>query len=413
MKIDFPYGRRKLTLDLPDEKLKGEFGPAEREAASDPVACIERALARPIGSRKLEEIVSPGCTVAISIEDVTRQVPSRLILPPLLKILRDGGVRNGEITIIVATGLHREASPEEMGSLVGDVPSQIAVKNHRADRLEELTHIGATSQGTPLYINRAFAEADVKIVTGDVEFHQITGYGGGAKSILPGLCDAETIRKTHSRLDEENASAGILERNPVRTEIDEAGRMVGVDFSLNVVLSPEGEIIEAFCGDIVEAFRAAVRLVDELYGVDVPQRYGMVIADCGGYPRDVNLYQAQKAVENAVKMVRPGGKVVLIAECAEGWGSKKFRRWAAEVNDLQEVEREMKRYFRMGYHKLYWFALERRVAELYLISELRDPDLAKFIAPIGPGELPALMEGEEEIAILHHGHNTLPRVHPG
>jgi len=390
--------------------VKGEFGPNWRPAAGEPAARLRRALGEPIASPRLDDIIRPGCSVAISIEDITRPVPSHLILPPLLEILHRRGVRDADLTIIVANGLHRVLNWEEIAGLVGDIPGAIAIKNHDARRADQLVEIGTTSRGTPLRINRAFAEADVRILTGDVEYHQITGYGGGAKSVLPGLCDAEAVRRTHSALDQPNASAGILDGNPVRAEIDEAGRMARVDFTVNVVLNATGHIVECFCGDVVAAFRAALPLVDELYGVRVPRRFGMVIADCGGYPKDINLYQAQKAVENATKMVRQGGKVVLIAECCEGWGSSEFEHWTAEVSDLAEVKREMKRNFRMGRHKLYWFALEREVAELYLVSELRDPHLAKFITPLSLRELVALVEAEPEVAILHHGNNTVPRL---
>ena len=408
MNIRFPYGRAALTVDLPEEKVVGEFGPVPRQAAPDPSACIERALAAPIGSRSLEEVIRPHCSVAITVEDITRTVPNHLILPPLLRILRDGGVDYADITILIATGLHRPPSEKEAADLLGDIPRGVDVKNHDAYRSEELTYVGTTSQGTPLHINTAFVRAEVKIVTCDVEFHQIMGYGGGAKSVLPGLCDAATVCRTHSRLAHENASAGILDGNPARAEVDEAGRMVGVDFCVNVVLNSGGHIIDAFCGDIIESFRTAARLVDEVYGVRVPRRFGMVLVDCGGYPRDINLYQAQKSVENAVKMVEPGGSVVLIAECAEGWGSTAFERWASEVTDLREVKDEMRRNFSMGKHKLYEFALERDVAKLYLISRLREPSLAKFIVPISPAELIEMVRAEPEVAVLHHGTNALP-----
>ena len=408
--FEFSYGRNGLNVDLPRGGIQGEYGPRSPGPASDPSAAIGRAIRRPCAGPRLDEIAGPGCSVAITIEDITRPVPSHLVLPHLFETLRRSGVGERDITVIVATGLHRPMGREEIREVGGQLPSGVTVLNHDAFDSDELRDVGATSRGTRLYLNRHFAEADIKIVTGDVEYHQIAGYGGGGKSVLPGLCDAEAARRTHARLDQKNVSAGILDGNPVRAEIDEAARIAGVDFSINLVLDSGGRLIRAFCGDVVEAFRRAGTVVDEIYSVPVPRRYHMVIADAGGYPRDISLYQSQKAVENARKMAEPGGKVVLVAECSQGWGSEQFREWTAQVPDLEQVKRQMREHFQMGRHKLYQFALARETADLYLVSRLSHPDLTKFIEPITPDRLVAMVESTHDAAILHDAHDTVPRV---
>lgn len=410
MLFEFAYGRTGLAIELPREKIQGEYRPRAPRPTPAPSASIGHALRHPCAGPRLDQIAGPECSVAITIEDITRPVPTHQLLPPLFEILHDSGVRDRDITIIVATGLHRPMESEEIRRVAGDLPSGVRVVNHDAHNPDELRRVGATSRNTELYLNRHFAGADVRIVTGDVEYHQIAGYGGGGKSVLPGLCDAEAVRRTHARLGQENVSAGILDGNPVRAEIDEAARMAGVDFSVNLVLDSRGRLIRAFCGDVVEAFRRAAGVVDEVYGISVPRRYQMVIADAGGYPRDMNLYQSQKAVENAGRMVQPGGRLVLIAECSRGWGSELFREWAAQVPDLDHVKRKTREHFEMGRHKLYQFALARETADLYLISRLSHPDLEKFIEPITADQLAGMVQDVDGAAILHDAHETVPRV---
>lgn len=410
MRVHLHYGRSGLELEVPDDSLAGEYGGEEYPPADDPAARLREALQNPVEGPRLRDIVSAGSTVAISVEDITRPVPNGLILPVLLEELEAGGVRAPDIEVIIATGLHRPVEDGEMRELLGELPDGVTVRNHDAHDADSLTPVGRTSHGTELSINAAFMAADVRIITGDVEYHQITGYGGGAKSVLPGLSDAESVRTTHARLDERGACAGVLDENPVRGEIEEAARMAGVDLGLNVVLNHDGEVVAASCGEPEAAFRRLVPQVDDIYGVDVPRRYEMVIVDCGGHPRDINLYQAQKAVENALKMTEQGGEVVLAAKCEGGWGSEDFRRWTAQGPELDEVCREMQRDFRMGYHKLYEFALERRHAELFLMSDLKDPALTCFIEPVAPEEVEAMAGVTGDVAILHHGNETVPRV---
>jgi nickel-dependent lactate racemase len=412
LEVGFPYGRGHVVLDVPSDELVGVFEPREMPGVPDLRAEVERALNMPVKSPRLREVARERRTAAIVVDDVSRSVPNAELLPAVVDDLRAGGVAMADITVVVATGLHRPLTESELDATRGDLPVRIV--NHDAEREGELVSIGTTSLGWEIKVNRAYLSADLKVLVGDVEFHQFCGYGGGAKSVYPGIADAESIRHNHSMMEVEGAGPGRWEGNPVRQEIEEVGRMAGVDFILSVVMNSRKEVVCANAGHVVDAFLAGARVVDEMYRIDVPEAVDLVIASAGGHPKDIDLYQTQKAVAAGRRIVKRGGAIAVLAECPEGHGSDLFDRWMREAACVQDIVERIRAEFVMGGHKAYQFAREISWADVFLLSALPPGQVrAYFMTPLGGArELRGLMEAAGTVAVLPQATLTLAEI-PG
>jgi lactate racemase len=368
-----PYGKTDVCVRVPARNLLGTIEPAERQGAVDAKAEVERALKEPIGSKRLSEIVKPESKVAIVVDDATRKAPSEVMLLPVLAELNAAGVKDENVTVIFGCGTHRAVKPEEATALVGaEALKRVKAISHDC-RAADLVHVGTTkTHGNKVYVNRVFAEADVKVLLGDVGFHYYAGYGGGRKSVLPAVCGEETIKHNHAMLLHANARTGILEDNPVHRDMTEAARLAKVDFIVNVVENKKGEIVKAFAGDLEQAFMEAVKLVDEMYRITVDRRADILVVSAGGHPADMNLYQAYKALDNALDAVKRGGVIILVAECPEGHGNQVFYDWMTRLGDLKNVEHEVKRNFVMGGHKAYYLLKALQNHQIILVSSLPD-----------------------------------------
>ena len=368
-----PYGKTEVCVRVPTRNFLGSIEPKEKAGVPDAVLEIKRALNEPIGSKKLDEIVKPEDKVAIVVDDATRPAPSHLMVPPLLEELNNTGVKDENITIIFACGTHKAVTREEAVKLLGEaVLNRVKTLSHDS-RASDLVYVGETRKhGTKVYLNHVFAEADVKILTGDIGFHYYAGYGGGRKSVLPGVSGEETIKHNHAMLLHPNAKTGILDGNPVHEDMVEAARLAKVDFILNVVINSEKEVVKAFAGDVEQAFYEGVKLVDEMYRIPVDRKADIVVVSPGGYPADVNLFQAYKGVDNALEIVKRGGVIILVAECPEGHGNQVFYDWMVKFKDLKAVQREIKRNFVLGGHKAYYLMKALRKAQIFLVSAMPD-----------------------------------------
>ncbi|MBS7616312.1 nickel-dependent lactate racemase [Candidatus Bathyarchaeota archaeon] len=412
-----PYGKTEVCLRVPARNFLGSIEPKEKNGIQDVKAEIERALKEPIGSKRLSEIVRPEHKVAIVVDDATRPVQSRLMVEPILDELNSAGVKDENVTVIFGCGTHRAVTDEEALRLLGDgILKRLKTTSHDC-KAQDLIYIGNTKYGTKVYLNRVFAEADVKILTGDVSFHYYAGYGGGRKSVLPGVAGEETIKANHAMLLHPNAKTGILEGNPVHEDMLEAAKMAKVDFILNVVINSKGEIVKVVAGDMEKAFQEGVKVVDEMYRVSVDRRADIVAVSSGGYPADVNLYQAYKAVDSALEIVKRGGVIILVAECSEGHGNQAFYDWMIKFKDIKTVEREIKRNFVLGGHKAYYLMKALQKAQMILVSAMPDYYVANvFKLKTARTVNEALNEafkivGENaKIWVMPYGNFTLPDV---
>jgi len=368
-----PYGKTEVCVRIPTRNFLGSIEPKEKPGVPDPKAEVQRALKEPIGSKTLSEIVKPEHKVAIVADDATRTAPSHLMVPPLLDELNAAGVKDESITVIFGCGTHRAVTHEEALRLLGeDVIKRVKTVSHDC-KASDLVYVGtAQRHGIRVYLNRVFAEADVKILTGDIGFHYYAGYGGGRKSVLPAVTGEETIKRNHAMILHPKAKTGVLDENPIHEDMVEAARLAKVDFILNVVTNSKGEVVKAFAGDLEKAFYEGTKLVDEMYRISVDRKADVVVVSSGGHPADINLFQAYKGVDNALEAVKRGGVIILVAECPEGHGNQVFYDWVVKFKDLSAIEREIKRNFVLGGHKAYYLMSALKKVQIILVSTMPD-----------------------------------------
>ena len=368
-----PYGKSDVCVRVPTRNFLGSIEPKEKRGVTDAKAEIDRALKEPLGSKRLAEFVKPESKVAVVVDDVTRLAPSNVMVLSILDELIAAGMKDENVTVIFACGTHRAVTHDEAVRLLGEaIVNRFKTISHDC-RAADLVDIGTTRKfGTKVRLNKTFMDADVRILTGDVCLHYFAGYGGGRKSILPGIASEEAVKHNHALLLDPNARTGILNENPVHEDMEEAVRMVRVDFVLNVVLNSKHEIVRAFAGDVDHVFFEGVKLVDEMYRVQVDRRADIVVVSPGGNPADLNLFQAYKAVDNALEVVKRGGVIVLVAELPDGHGNQDFYEWMVKYGDLKAVEREVKRNFLVGGSKAYYYLKALQKAQIILVSSMPD-----------------------------------------
>jgi lactate racemase len=368
-----PYGKTDVCLRVPARNLLGHIEPNERKGVPDTKAEIERAIRNPIGSQQLSEIAKPVNSVAIVIDHVTRKIPSEVMLLAVLAELNVAGVKDENVTVIFGCGINLGVKPEEVKELFSEeVLKRVKIVSHDC-RANDLVYAGTTkTHSNKVYLNRVFAEADVKVLLSEVGFHYYAGYDGGRKSVINSVSGEETIKHNQSLLMHSNARTGILEHNPVHQDMTEAARLSRVDFIINIVRNNKGEIIKAFAGDLEQAFTEAVKTFDEMYRINIERRADIVVISAGGHPMDVNLYQALRALDNALDVVKRGGVIILVAECPEGHGNQVFYDWMTRLSDFKSVEREIKRNFAMGAHKAYSLLKTLQSHPIILVSSLPD-----------------------------------------
>ena len=410
-----PYDRTEVCARVPTRSLLGIIEPKGRPGVLDAKKEILRALRDPIGSRPLGDIVKPGNTVAVVVDDFTRPSPTHLMVSQLLEELNRLGVKDEDITVIFGCGTHRAVKTEEATTLLGEeIVSRIRTISHDCQAKDHV-YVGTTSKHkTKVAINRVFSEADVHILTGDIEMHYFAGYGGGRKSVLPAISSAETIRHNHGMLLHPKARTNILKENPIHEDMVEAAKLAKVDFILNVVTNSKGEIVKAFAGDLEEAFYEGVKLVEEMCKVLIDRRADIVVVSPGGHPTDIDLYQAYKAIDNNLESVKRGGVIVLVAECGEGYGNQVFYEWMTKFNDLKSIEKEIRRRFVIGGHKAYYLLKVLQKAHIILVSTMPDyytTNVFKLRAARALND--ALQEAfkiagkNPKVWVIPHGHMTL------
>jgi lactate racemase len=365
------YGYDQIDLALPPSTPWEVIKPAALEPLADPLQSIINALQNPINCPPLGQIVKANEKVCLLVNDSTRVARSELFLPPLIDTLIDAGIDKEDLSIVFTNGTHRPLTKAEMTELAGEYAAGlVAMYNHDSKDSAGLIYVGETSFKTSVYVNRMVMEADRRILTGSVVHHFFAGFGGGRKALIPGVAGWETIQKNHSLMLDDRACSGNLAGNPVHEDLLEAALMVGGDFIVNTVLNERKELLGVFAGAMIEAHAAACRLADQANGVKLNRLADVVIASCGGHPKDINLYQAHKALDNAMAALKPGGKLILLAKCPEGVGSDHYLKWASSYRTLPELEAALSKEFVLGGHKAYTIARLLQRGSVYLLSAL-------------------------------------------
>ena len=410
-----PYGKGYLNLHLPSWVNPVVITPKVFDGAPDPLAAIQYALHNLVGEVDLD-IFSNVHSVAIAINDSTRPVPNHLLLPPLLRYLESFGIHEDAIQFYIATGTHPLLPIDEYSSVVpDDILRDYQVVCHKCDDPEGLSYLGCTSRGTPVWINMGYAEADLRIVVGMIEPHQFQGFSGGVKGAAIGLAGRDTINNNHAMMNEAGAQLGRYNDNPARQDVEEIGKIIGVHFALNVILNGNREIVRVIAGDPWQVMEKGIPLSREICQVSIKQDFDMVIASPGGHPKDINLYQAQKALAHAGLITREGGTIVLVAACPEGTGSRAYEAFMDGVNTHREVfDRFRDQGFQVGEHKALQIARDACRVQILLVSDM-PPELVRrlLLTPVtdlDSATTMALHEFPEDgrVAILPRASSTIP-----
>lgn len=375
MHIELPYGNGTVSLDVPEKNLLEVAVPKEFIQPQQPEQMVQEALQHPLGTDRLSAMIRPGETVAIVIDDYTRPCPTKIILPPVLEELKNAGVNDLDVLIIIATGTHTPPSADVIKDLVGDkiFRNYMIISNDAVNG--QHVNVGRTKRGNDIEILKEFVEADFKILLGDIEYHYFAGFGGTRKSILPGISSKNTIQRNHSLLFEKHSRMGQLKENPINQEMNEAMHFAGCDFALNVVQNSHHCIVGAWAGKPDLVMDAGVKLVDTMYKKEISEAPDIVITAANGHPHDINLYQAMKAMHTACQVVKPQGVIILVAECPQGHGSQLYIDWLKKYKTSQEIQQALRDNFVIGAHKAFYHRIAVENHPVILISEMDGPDV--------------------------------------
>jgi lactate racemase len=419
MKVPLSYGRGQLEIEFPADRTT-VIEPAPAPPLADERAAILGALDRPIGAAPLRDWLKPNAAVCILFTDVTRATPNHRLIPWLLEYLRASGVAREQITLINQLGTHRPNTPEELDRLLTrEVVRNYRVLNHEPENPQALIQLGVTADGTPALLNRRFVESDVRIVTGFIEPHFFAGFSGGPKGIMPGVAALQTVTSNHGarHIADPRAAFGITEGNPIWEEMRDIALRVGPSFLLNVALDDERRITGVFAGDLIAAHKGGCEFVraSAMQRFDSP--FDIVVTTNSGYPLDQNLYQAVKGMSAGARVLKPGGTMIIAAECSEGVpAGSPFDSILKSAPDTEAMLESIQR--PGGSRPEQWQAqiqaLIQRRAKVLLYSSLPDEQVrAAHLAPCH--DIAAAIQDEldrkqngSRIAVLPQGPLTIP-----
>ncbi|WP_243370395.1 nickel-dependent lactate racemase [Geotalea sp. SG265] len=411
------YGDTTFSLQIPSDRLLGELRTVS-PASDPPSQIIDRAIA---DCEPFFSSFKPGEKVVIVASDITRYTGSELYLPPLVARLNESGIPDRDINIVVALGIHRRQTEQEHKKIVGSLYGRIAVTDHDCDDPGKLAYLGNTSTGIGVEINRTVAEADRVILTGTIGFHYFAGFGGGRKSILPGVASRKACMASHFAVlnpepgsgKNSRAATGILDGNPVHQAMTEACALVEPDFIFNTVLTPDKRIIAAFAGDWREMHREGCRFYADHFSCTIKEQADLVVVSCGGFPKDINFIQAHKSMEYGSRALKDGGVMILLARCSDGYGHDTFHRWF-RFKDLASFEHELRAHYEINGQTAYSTLQKAQRFRVMLVSDLPPEEVAQM------GMMPActLDEAMEKAAnilpqdykayVIPEGGNVLP-----
>ncbi len=383
--IKLGYGRG--IVSFVDDAAR--FRVLEAEAQDDvrPLtdAEIGAAIDAPVLSPALGELISPGDTVLVVVSDATRASGSAQVVNLLVRRLIESGVSPIDINLIFATGLHRAVTLEEKRELLTPfIVQRIKTLDHDAYDPSSMIRLGATERGTPIELNRALKEHDHVVLTGAINFHYFAGFTGGRKSICPGLASAQTIEATHMlALDFEQGGrrrgvgTGLLEGNAVHEECERVVAEVSPSFLINAVVDERGRVVRIYAGDWCVAFRLGCAEYMSEHSVKIEEKREVVVASCGGFPWDINLIQAHKSLDMAAHACVEGGDIILLAECAEGFGRADFLKWF-DVPDSSVLESRLRERYEVSGQTAWALLVKAEKFRVHLVSELRDEDVRQM-----------------------------------
>jgi len=412
------YDKEEIYLPIEDKNVIKILNLKKHKVILYPENRLKNLLKNPMGCPSLKELIfqKKAKKILIIVNDITRPTPYKVILPPLLGELHQIGIKKENIIFIIATGIHRSNSQEEMKEMFEEnIFSAYKFVNHNCDD-PHLKDLGKMKSGNNLWVNPIVSDIDFIISTGVIVPHYFAGFSGGRKSILPGICGRKTIEANHAQMVHQDARVGNFKGNPVHEEMQEAAEKVGVDFNINVVTDENHQIIEIVAGELLASWQQGVETCKQIYVCPIEKKADVVIASTGGYPKDINVYQAQKALDNAYQAVKSGGTIILIAECSEGYGEPTFKKWIEEANTPDDIINRLKKKFVLGGHKAYSIAKLAKEVEVIFVSSMPPEKVRKlFFIPIE--NIPQALEyikdkyGEDfQAYILPSGNTVVPQI---
>lgn len=421
MDIRLAYGKEGLNVSVPDKNIAGMVHMRESAPVADPAGAVNDSLRSPIGCAPLGEIAQGRESAVVVISDITRPVPNKLILPPILEAIEAAGVPREKICILIATGIHRPNLGDELIELVGeDIANNYRVENHYSEDPDATEYIGTVNGDIPVYINKHYLNADLKILTGLVELHLMAGFSGGRKAVLPGIASLETMKHMHGyrMLQQDQVCNGKLQGNPFHEAAVQVARQAGVDFILNVTLDESRNITGVFGGELEAAHEAACEHAARFTMVEIDEPADIVLTSSGGYPLDKTLYQAIKGFVGALEAVKPNGTVILAARNDEACGSAEFEGLLRRLSDPMEFYKLTKEPNYIA--KDQWMIQElvnglHRCELLYYTEGISPDDLRDFlvqpIASVEEGLQKALQRHgpDARILVIPEGPYVLPK----
>ena len=388
MKYRFKYGKGEKELIIPERMDVSLLKPINPEIVKDPVAKLKQSLSNPINIKPLKNSQQPK-KIAIAIPDESRPFPVKLLLPALLDSFYKTWpqLKPEQIIIVIGGGLH---PPPDKTGIERIIPQELIpgcqVISHDAVN-SPIVDYGVTSRGTLVQINAAYAQADFKVIMGQIDAHQFVGYTGGAKGVVIGCASEKMIEHNHGLMFHKKAQVGHYKDNPVRQDLNEAGAKIRIDLVINIVLNAEKQIITLLTGEPIAVLQEGLKTCAAVYGVEIAQKYDIVLASCGGYPKDICLYQAQKGLNLASQALKPKGKILLLAECAQGVGDDVYYDYVTKFKNAEEAMKDFTtNKFRMGAHKSFLFSRTLTNFEVVLTSDYSSEILNKCHIPVGDAQ---------------------------
>jgi len=381
MQIDLDYGQTGLSAEAPDENLVAVLSLRTQRPLEEPERTLRDALVRPYRCPPLAAAARGRKSACVVISDITRPVPTKFLLPPLLGTLEVAGIPRDGITILIATGTHRPNAGDELLQMLGShLVSDYRIVNHAAGDRESHTYLGESPRGVPIYVDSRYLEAELKITVALIEPHFMAGYSGGRKSVCPGICGMETVKVWHGPrfIGDPQADTGVLDGNPVHEEALWIAKKAGVDFICDVTLDAQRQITGIFAGDVEAAWLAGVDAVEDVVRARLVQPADIVVTTSAGYPLDLTLYQAVKGMVGAIPAVKPGGTIIIAARCAEGIGSEDFANSLLRSGDLEA-------FVEMTYQEGFFVPDQWEVHEL--VKALRHAEVLCYTEGIAPDDL--------------------------
>ena len=428
--IQFGYGKGKLSFSLPEEHILYEIeGAPSTEIKDEDVATATlEALRNPIGTPPLRELVKHGETVAIVVSDITRSwIKSYAFLPTILNELNDAGVPDKDIFVIIALGTHRPHTPEEDLVVCGEeVVKRVRILQHNGLDDTQLTHLGETTRGTQVYVNSNVVKADRIILTGGIAFHLMAGFGGGRKSIMPGVSGDKTIQGNHSLAlhptvgmgSNPLCESGKLDGNPVHEDMVEVAALAQPTFLVNGVYTAEGKFHRIVAGHWYDAWREGCKSVEKIFGISIKEKADIVIASAGGFPKDINLYQASKTIDNAFMATKPNGVFICLLECPDIQEPPIFSSWF-RFDDMLDFEKAVRKDFSIPAFIAFKCS---DIAHKMTVIVVTKPENADFIKRTGMIPVSTLEEAwaiaktkvagklDYKVTVMTHGANTVPKL---